>query len=490
MADPRGFLRTRHRELPPDRPVAVRLLDWAEIHEHLAGDQAAIGVVGRQAGRCMDCGVPFCHFQCPLGNVMPEWNDLVWRGQWAAASERMHLTNNFPEFTGRLCPAPCETACVLGINEPPVTIRNVELTIAEEAFDRGLLAPLVPDRMTEQSVAVIGSGPAGLAAAQQLTQAGHAVTVFERSPAPGGLLRFGIPEYKLPASVVERRLDLMRAEGTVFRCGVAVGTDISGDELRARFDAVVVTTGSTVPRDLPIPGRELRGVLAAMEYLVPANHAALGEPVEGAEVATGLDVVVIGGGDTGADCLGTALRQGAASVTQLEILAEPPADRPAGQPWPTYPAIFRVSTSHEEGGERVFAVSTVELVADDDGRVSGVRVVDVERVGGRFEPVPGTERTLPAQLVVLALGFAGPEAGAFAAQLGLTTDARGAFVRGDDFSTGTPGVFVAGDCGRGQSLVVWAIAEGRAAAAAVDRYLAGGTQLPSPVTPRTAPLRV
>jgi glutamate synthase (NADPH/NADH) small chain len=490
MADPRGFLRTRHRELPPDRPAAVRVLDWAEVHRHPVGEVEALAVVARQAGRCMDCGVPFCHFQCPLGNVMPEWNDLVRQGHWAAASERMHLTNNFPELTGRLCPAPCETACVLGINEPPVTIRNVELTIGEEAFDRGLVVPLVADRMTECTVAVVGSGPAGLAAAQQLTRAGHAVTVLERSPAPGGLLRFGIPEYKLPAAVVERRLDQLRAEGTTFRCGVDVGGDVTGEELRARFDAVVVTTGSTRPRDLPVPGRELAGVLPAMEYLVPANHAAVGEPLPGAQVATGLDVVVIGGGDTGADCLGTALRQGAASVTQLEILAEPPHERPAGQPWPTYPAVLRVSTSHEEGGERAFAVSTLELVGDGAGRVAGVRVVEVESVAGRFDPLPGTERVLPAQLVVLALGFAGPETGALAEQLGLTTDARGAFERAEDFSTATPGVFVAGDCGRGQSLVVWAIAEGRAVAAAVDRYLSGRTELPAPVTPLSAPLRV
>lgn len=489
MADPRGFLTTRVRELPPDRAVAVRILDWDEVHRHPVGDAAYLDTLHRQAGRCMDCGVPFCHHACPLGNVMPEWNDLTWRGQWRDASDRLHLTNNFPEVTGRLCPAPCESACVLGIHEPPVTIRNVELSIAEEAFDRGLVVPVVPGRMTECTVAVVGSGPAGLAAAQQLTRAGHHVTVFERAAAPGGLLRFGIPEYKLPAAVVERRLDVMRAEGTVFRCGVDVGHDVTGDELRRRFDAVLVTTGSTVPRDLPVPGRDLAGVMPAMDYLVPANHAAVGAPVPGAPVATGLDVVVVGGGDTGADCVGTAVRQGARSIVQLEILPQPPEERPDDQPWPTYPAVFKVSTSHEEGGERRFAVSTLGLDGDDDGRVAGVRVVDVERVDGRFVPVPGTEQVLPAQLVVLALGFTGPERDGLAEQLGLTTDARGAFERADDFATATRGVFVAGDCGRGQSLVVWAIAEGRAAAAAVDAHLTGRTTLPAPVRASSVAMR-
>lgn len=489
MADPRGFLQTRERELPSARAVPVRILDWDEVHQHPTGDTEALEQLHRQAGRCMDCGVPFCHHACPLGNLMPEWNDLTWRGMWQDASDRLHLTNNFPEMTGRLCPAPCETACVLGINQPPVTIRNVELSIVEEAFDRGLIEPEVVHRHTGHRVAVVGSGPAGLAAAQQLTRAGHTVTVFERADAPGGLLRYGIPEYKLPAAVVERRLDLMRAEGTIFRCGVDVGHDVTGDDLVRRHDAVVVTTGSTVPRDLPVPGRDLRGVMPAMDYLVPANHAAAGEPLPGAPVATGLDVVVIGGGDTGADCVGTAVRHGARSITQLEILAEPPHQRPVGQPWPTYPTVFKVSTSHEEGGERVFAVSTVELLGDEDGQVKGLTVVDVEQVDGRFVPVAGTERVLPAQLVVLALGFVGPERDGLADQLGLTTDGRGSFVREDDFSTTAPGVFVAGDCGRGQSLVVWAIAEGRAAAASVDRYLSGSTQLPAPIRASTVALR-
>ncbi len=490
MADPRGFLRTRERELPRDRPVAVRILDWAEVHRHPTGEPDALAVLHRQAGRCMDCGVPFCHHACPLGNLVPEWNDLTWRAQWRDASDRLHQTNNFPEVTGRVCPAPCETGCVLGINQAPVTIRNVELSVVEEAFDRGLVTPAVPQRMTGHTVAVVGSGPAGLAAAQQLTRVGHTVTVYERATAPGGLMRFGIPEYKLPAAVLERRLDVMRAEGTVFRCGVEVGRDIGGDELRLRHDAVVVTVGSTVPRDLGVPGRALRGVMPAMDYLVPANHAAVGEPVPGAPVATGLDVVVVGGGDTGADCVGTAVRQGARSITQLEIMPPAPHERPAEQPWPTYPAVFKISTSHEEGGERLFAVSTTELVGDDDGRVAGLALQDVRRgADGAFEPVPGTQRVLPAQLVLLALGFTGPERGSLADELGLEVGPRGAFVRGDDFTTGTPGVFVAGDCGRGQSLVVWAIAEGRAVAAAVDRHLTGGTQLPAPIAASTVALR-
>lgn len=489
MADPRGFLRTRERELPPDRAVAVRILDWDEVHRHPTGEDDALAALHRQAGRCMDCGVPFCHHACPLGNLVPEWNDLTWRGQWPDAVARLHQTNNFPELTGRLCPAPCESACVLGIGEQPVTIRHVELSLAEEAFDRGLVVPLPPERMTGFTVGVVGSGPAGLAAAQQLTQAGHVVCVYERDDAPGGLLRYGIPEYKLPAAVLERRLDVMRAEGTVFRCGVEVGRDVTADELRARHDAVVVTTGSTVPRALPVPGTSLAGVLPAMDYLVPANHAALGRRVRGATVATGLDVVVVGGGDTGADCVGTAVRQGARSITQLEILPAPPRARPADQPWPVFPAVFRVSSSHEEGGERAFAVSTTEIVGDDEGRACGVRVVDVVRGDdGSTAAVEGTERVLPAQLVVLALGFTGPEP-ELPAALGLALGERGAIGRADDYSTAVPGVFVAGDCGRGQSLVVWAIAEGRAVAAAVDRHLTGGTSLPSPVRPTTQALR-
>ncbi|MGN8245736.1 glutamate synthase subunit beta [Cellulomonas soli] len=489
MADPRGFLTTRQRELPADRPVDVRIMDWREVHAHRAGHPDDVAMVTRQAGRCMDCGIPFCHNGCPLGNVMPEWNDLVWRGQWADAIERLHMTNNFPEFTGRLCPAPCETACVLGINEPPVTIKNVEVTIIDEAFDRGLVQPQVPQWMTGKTVAVIGSGPAGLAAAQQLTRCGHTVAVYERADRPGGLLRYGIPEFKMEKRHVDRRLALMEAEGTRFHNGVAVGTDITGQQLRERYDAVVVAVGSTTPRDLPVTGREHGGVLQAMQYLVPANRVARGEVVEDQVVATDKDVVVIGGGDTGADCVGTAIRQGARSVTQLEIMPRPPQERPSSQPWPTYPMIYRVSSAHQEGGERVYAVSTQEILADDDGQVRALRLVEVELVDGRFAPVEGSEREIPAQLVLLAMGFTGPERGALLDQLGVTLTERGAVARDDTFATDVPGVFVAGDAGRGQSLIVWAIAEGRAAAAAVDTYLSGRTELPTPIRASTASLR-
>jgi glutamate synthase (NADPH/NADH) small chain len=489
VADPHGFLTTRERELPPDRPVPERLLDWREVHAHAPGDPADLAVLARQAGRCMDCGVPFCHNGCPLGNLIPDWNDLAWRGQWADASDRLHATNNFPEFTGRICPAPCESSCVLGINQPPVTIKNVEVTIVEEAFDRGLVVPLVPDRLTGSTVAVVGSGPAGLAAAQQLTRAGHTVAVYERADRIGGLLRYGIPEFKLEKRHVDRRLAQMEAEGTVFRTGVEIGVDVSGNELRDRYDALVLAIGATESRDLPVPGRELGGILQAMEFLPPANRAARGEIVEGQVVATGKDVVVIGGGDTGADCLGTALRQGARSVVQLEIMPHPPMTRPESQPWPTYPTTFRVASAHEEGGERVYAVNTREFRGDTDGNVRALRLVEVAMVDGRFEPVAGTEREIPAQLVLLALGFTGPEHGPLLEQLGVTLGPRGTVGRSDDFETSLPGVFVAGDAGRGQSLVVWAIAEGRATAAAVDAYLSGSTELPAPVTASTMALR-
>ncbi|WP_263731694.1 glutamate synthase subunit beta [Cellulomonas sp. SG140] len=492
MADPRGFLTVRQRALPADRPVDVRILDWREIHAHRAGDRDALATLHQQAGRCMDCGIPFCHNGCPLGNLVPEWNDLVWRDQWVDATDRLLATNNFPEFTGRLCPAPCETACVLGINQPPVTIKNVEVSIIEEAYSRGLVTPQVPRWYTGHTVAVIGSGPAGLAAAQQLTRAGHTVAVYERADKPGGLLRYGIPEFKMEKDVIDRRLALMREEGTRFHSGVEVGTDVSGVELRARYDAVVLAVGSTVPRDLDVPGRQVGGVLQAMEYLPPANRAALGEDVPGQVTATGKDVVVIGGGDTGADCLGTAIRQGARSVTQLEIMPRPPQDRPAGQPWPTYPNLFRVASAHEEGGERVYAVSTQEVLADGHGAVRALRLVDVELVDGRIAPVPGTERDLPAQLVLLAMGFTGPERSPLLEQLGVTLTGRGTLARDDEFATDVPGVFVAGDAGRGQSLIVWAIAEGRAAARAVDAYLSGtGTsELPAPIRASTASLRL
>ena len=486
MADPQGFLKLRQRELPARRPVPVRIQDWREVYE-----PQDVGELQAQASRCMDCGIPFCHSGCPLGNLIPEWNDLAWRGDWRSAIERLHATNNFPEFTGRLCPAPCETACVLGINQPAVTIKQVEVTTIERAFAAQVVQPLVPDRLTGKTVAVVGSGPAGLAAAQQLTRAGHTVAVYERADRPGGLLRYGIPEFKMEKAILDRRLAQMQAEGTIFRNGIAVGTDVTGAQLRARFDAIVLAIGSTVPRDLPVPGRELSGVLQAMDYLPPANRVAVGESVTGQVTAAGKDVIVIGGGDTGADCIGTALRQGARSVTSLEIMPRPGEDRPAGQPWPTYPMIFRVASAHEEGGERRYAVSTSAILGDESGAVTGLRLHEVALVDGRFEPVEGTEQVLPAQLVLLAMGFLGPQREGLVEQLGVDLDARGNVARDREFMTSAPGVFVAGDAGRGQSLIVWAIAEGRAAAHGVDAYLRGrASNLPRPINPTDRPLTV
>ena len=483
MADPQGFLTTRERALPKRRPVPVRLMDWREVYE-----QQEVGQLQKQAGRCMDCGIPFCHNGCPLGNLIPEWNDLAWKGHWGEAIERLHATNNFPEFTGRLCPAPCETACVLGINQPPVTIKQIEVTTVDRAFDAGAVTPRAPDRLTGKTVAVVGSGPAGLTVAQQLTRAGHTVAVFERADKPGGLLRYGIPEFKMEKSVLDRRLAQMEAEGTRFRNGVDVGGDLTGRQLRERYDAVVLAIGATVPRDLHVPGRELDGVMQAMEFLPPANRVALGEVVENQVVATGKDVIVIGGGDTGADCIGTAHRQGARSVTSLEIMPRPGEDRPATQPWPTYPMLFRVAGAHEEGGERIYAVSTKEILGDELGRVRALRLAEV---GPGFVEVEGTEREIPAQLVLLAMGFLGPETNGVVEQLDVELDERSNIKRDNAFMTSEPGVFVAGDAGRGQSLIVWAIAEGRSAAAGVDAYLTTGSSfLPRPVNPTDRPLSV
>jgi glutamate synthase (NADPH) small chain len=480
------------RKTADRRPVDIRIQDWREVYVSFESAE-----LERQAGRCMSCGIPFCHNGCPLGNLIPEWNELVQRQHWREAIERLHATNNFPEFTGRLCPAPCESACVLGINADPVAIKQVEVEIIDRAFAEGWVRPAPPGPVAlagGRRVAVVGSGPAGLAAAQQLRRAGHAVTVFEADDRAGGLLRYGIPEFKCEKRLLDRRLDQLRAEGTDFVCGVRVGEDLSTERLRAEFDAVVLACGARVPRGLPVPGAELAGIHQAMEYLPLANRAVAAAGLAGAGEspisAQGRNVVIIGGGDTGADCLGTALRQGAASVTQLEILPRPPALRPDGQPWPTYPMIFRTSSAHEEGGERVYAVSTQEFLADGSGQVRALRLVEVDLSSGRPVPRADTERELPCELVLLAMGFTGAEDRGLLSGLGLGLDERGRVPRDDQYATAVPGVFVAGDMGRGQSLIVWAIAEGRSAAAAVDRYLAGRTALPVAIPASAVPLRV
>jgi glutamate synthase (NADPH/NADH) small chain len=487
VADPRGFI-TTPRQLAERRPVEERIHDWKEVYPGSAG-KALLPIITEQAGRCMDCGIPFCHQGCPLGNLIPEWNDLVWRDDWDDAIERLHKTNNFPEFTGRLCPAPCETACVVGINRDAVTIKNVEVSIIDMAWERHNVKPEPPEWLTGKTVAVVGSGPAGLAAAQQLTRAGHTVAVYERDDKPGGLLRYGIPEFKMEKLQVDRRVSQMEREGTVFRCGVQVGDDLTGSQLRDRYDAVVLAVGATVRRELSVPGRELDGIHQAMEYLPQANRVALGETVDDQIVATDKDVVIIGGGDTGADCLGTAIRQGAKSVTSLEIMPRPAEERPGHQPWPTYPMTYRVASAHEEGGDRVYSVSTKEFVGED-GSVAGLRLVEVEMASGRFEEVPGSERILPAQLVLLAMGFTGPQPEGLVQQLGVELDERANIVRDEAYMSTVDGVFVAGDAGRGQSLIVWAIAEGRSAAAGVDAYLTGETNLPVPILPTERPLMV
>ena len=476
MADIRGFLK-HDRELPTRRPVDVRISDWREVYEPFASKRTE-----RQAARCMDCGIPFCHNGCPLGNLIPEWNDLVYKGDWADAADRLHATNNFPEFTGRLCPAPCESACVLGINADPVTIKQVEVEIVNRAWDDGNVVPQPPERLTGFKVAVVGSGPAGLAAAQQLTRAGHEVTVFERDDAIGGLLRYGIPEFKMEKVHLDRRLEQMAAEGTIFKAGVSVDSRAQLDG----FDAVVLAGGARVARDLPAPGRDLAGIHQAMEFLPLANRHETDSPIN----AAGKHVIIIGGGDTGADCLGTSIRQGAASVTQLEIMPEPPKARAAGQPWPTYPTIYRVSSAHEEGGDRVYAASTTEFVGDDDGSVRALRLTEVAFEGGRFAPVPGTEREIPCDLALLAMGFTGAEKPGLLTDLGVEFDDRGNVSRDAGYATSVPGVYVAGDMGRGQSLIVWAIAEGRSAASSVDQHLRALPRpaLPAPIPPTARPL--
>ena len=486
MADPRGFLNTG-REVPKRRPVDVRIRDWCEVYE-----EQEFSSLQKQAGRCMDCGIPFCHQGCPLGNLIPEWNDLIWRNEKVDALDRLHATNNFPEFTGRLCPAPCETACVLGINQDPVTIKQVELRIIEEGFQSGNVKPLQPDRMTGKTIAVIGSGPAGLAAAQQLTRAGHTVVVYEKGEKVGGLLRYGIPEFKMEKAILDRRINQMQREGTRFRAGVNVGVDISAAELRAKYDAIVLAVGATQWRELDIPGRSLNGVYQAMEYLPWGNKQALNElPSEQPPInAKGKNVIILGGGDTGADCLGTAIRQGAASVTQIEIMPRPSDERSDSQPWPTYPMTYRVSSAHEESGERLYSISTEEFIGDSAGQLTALKIVETKYVDGKFEKVPGTSRDLPADMVLLAMGFTGPEKNELVKALELKLDPRGNIARDNSYRTNVDSVYICGDAGRGQSLIVWAIAEGRSAASAVDADLMGHTQLPSPIEPTARPLTV
>jgi len=488
VADPKGFM-TTPREVAERRPVEERIHDWKEVYPGGIG-RALLPIITEQAGHCMDCGIPFCHSGCPLGNLIPEWNDLVWRDDWDDAIDRLHATNNFPEFTGRLCPAPCETACVVAVNRDAVTIKNVEVSIIDKAWDRHNVRPEPPEWLTGKTVAVVGSGPAGLAVAQQLTRAGHTVAVYERDDKPGGLLRYGIPEFKMEKVHVDRRIDQMEREGTVFRSGVQVGDTLTGSQLRDRYDAVVLAIGATLPRDLPAPGREFRGTHQAMEFLPQANRVALGEEVENQIVATDKDVVIIGGGDTGADCLGTSIRQGARSITQLEIMPQPADDRPDNQPWPTYPMIYRVSSAHEEAGERVYSLSTKEFLCDEDGNLRALHLVEVEMKDGRFEEIAGSDREIPAQLVLLAMGFTGPQTEGLVSQLGVDLDERGNVKRDKNYMSSVEGVFVAGDAGRGQSLIVWALAEGRAAGAGVDAWLTGSTNLPSPIPPTARPLMV
>ncbi len=486
MGDVRGFLKHRERELPQWRPRNERIHDWNEVYRDL--DEATLQ---DQASRCMDCGIPFCNNGCPLGNLIPDWNDLVYRDRWREAIERLHATNNFPEFTGRLCPAPCEQACVLGINQPAVTIKQVEVEIIDRAWDEGWVVPLPPKVKTGKRVAVVGSGPAGLAAAQQLTRAGHDVTVFERADRIGGLLRYGIPEFKMEKRHLDRRIAQMEAEGTRFRTEAEVGGNVPVAELQRDFDAIVLAGGATNARDLPVPGRELDGIHQAMEYLPWANRAQEGDldPREVPISAHGKNVIIIGGGDTGADCLGTAHRQGAASIRQFEILPLPPKARPADQPWPTYPMLFKVTSAHDEGGERLYSVNTEEFVGDEDGHVRALRGHEVEFRDGSFAKIAGTDFEFETELVLLAMGFLGPETGGMLSELGVSLDPRTNVVRDEGYATDVDGVFAAGDMGRGQSLIVWAIAEGRAAAAAVDEYLVGETALPAPIPPTARPLR-
>jgi glutamate synthase (NADPH/NADH) small chain len=479
MADPKGFLKVG-RELPGRRSVEERSGDWIEVYLEFPDDK-----LKGQASRCMDCGIPFCHNGCPLGNLIPDWNDLTYRGRWKEALAELHATNNFPEFTGKLCPAPCEAACVLGINQDAVTIRRIEESIGMRGWSEGWIVPEPPETRTGKTVAIVGSGPAGLAAAQQLNRAGHAVTVFERADKPGGLLRYGIPDFKMEKWVLDRRVQQMEAEGVVFRCSTNVGVDISTADLEAQFDAVVLAGGSTKPRDIPVPGRELEGVYFAMEFLPQQNKKVSGVWSEDQPqlTAEGKRVVILGGGDTGADCLGTVIRQGATEVYQFEIMPKPPTERDETMPWPYYPMILRTSAAHEEGGQRDWSIST-KFFSGEDGKLQKLHGVRVEwaapDASGRrkMEEVPGSEFEIEADMVLLALGFLHPQQEGMLAELGVEFDARGNVKSDSHYASSKPGVFACGDMRRGQSLIVWAIAEGREAASNVDRHLMGESRLP------------
>jgi glutamate synthase (NADPH/NADH) small chain len=471
-----GFLEYE-REAPRKEPVATRLKHWKEFEE-----TTPVDVLRTQGARCMDCGIPFCHKGCPLGNLIPDWNDLVFRNRWKEAIDRLHSTNNFPEFTGRVCPAPCEEACVLNINDQPVTIKNIEKNIIDHAFAEGWVTPLIPERKTGKRVAVIGSGPAGMAAAQQLARAGHAVTLFERADRIGGLLRYGIPDFKMEKHLIDRRMEQMAAEGVTFQTNAHVGVNVPTEQLKRDFDAIVLAGGATRPRDLNVPGRELKGIHFAMDFLPQQNKVVAGDRVAGQIMATGKRVVILGGGDTGSDCLGTSNRHGAISVHQFELLPEPPKDRPP-LTWPNWPMILRTSTSHEEGVIRDFSINTTHFSGDADGNVKKLHGIKVgwQNENGRMamKPIPGTEFAIDCDLVLLAMGFLGTEADTVIGQLGVKVDERGNVVAGPDYQTTVPGVFACGDARRGQSLVVWAIWEGREAARGVDAYLMGETALPA-----------